>query len=82
MLASAPVNFRVKNLISCSREAVELWRERLRALLPLMVAVKGRAEERLGKHSSQGSRVSVAKRKGKEEEQRLPACSGADMLMP
>lgn len=47
-----------------------------------MVAVKGKVEERLGKHSSQGSKASVAKRKGKEEEQRLPACLGADMLMP
>lgn len=45
-----------------------------------MVAVKERVEERMGKHSSQGSKVSVAERKGKEEEQRLPACPGADIF--
>ena len=49
-----------------------------------MVTVKGRVEggERLGKQSSPGSKVTVAKRKGKEEEQRLLFCPGADMLRP
>lgn len=46
-----------------------------------MVSVKGKVGE-LGKQSSLGSKVSVAKRKGKEEGPRLCPCPGADVQMP